>query len=1284
MVRKLLSVGVLAAMFVFASVPAFAQGGSATSSISGTVVDSSGAAIPGASIEAKNPANGTVYSAVSSSTGTFTLPAVASGSYTVTVSLQGFKTVVLNNVVVNVGQAPTVAVKLEVGGVTETVVVEGAAAIVQTQSTAVSSTINSKAIESLPLSSRNVIDYLTFMPGVNVASTNRNANVNGLPGSAVNITLDGVNIQDNTLKSGDGFFTIVQPRLDAIEDVTITGAAAGATDGQGAISVKFTTRSGTNAYSGSAYNYFRSDKLNANTWFNKRDGVAIAKLKQNQTGGRFGGPIWVPGLFNGRNKAFFFVNIENLNQPAETTRTRTILTPQGQAGIFRYGSNSVDLLSLAAKNGQTSTIDPTIAKLLADIRAATGTTGTITDSTDPRFQSYSYNANQLGSNWYPTARVDLNFGINHKLSTVFNYDLFSTKPDLTTNSREPTFPGFPNFGSQTSERFSLSNTLRSTFGRNFVNSLLVAWQASPVKFFPEQDTTDPWNGSVANQKGFQLNISGAGITNAGPAPSAQSRDTIVTTFNDTVNWQKGDHAIQLGADVTQFRVWLQNHPAVPTVTFGLQTADPARAFFTAANFPGASSTDITNAQNLYAVLTGRITSIAGSARIDEASGKYVYQGSAVERGTMLEADLFFQDQWRVRPNLTVNYGARYALQGAFKAANSLYSFATLSDAFGVSGLSTTCDGDEPTAATCNLFKPGTMPGTKGVYQQLTKGSKAYNLDMNNIAPSIGVNWTPSSDNGFLKRVMGDPGQFSIRGGWSRSFNRNGLNDFSSVFAGNPGISTTVTKSDALGNLGANPVLLRNDSQIGPAAFSDTPTYPIPTTTAQSINVFAQNLQVPYSDTYTFGVQRGLSKNIAAEVRYVGTRSRDSIVTYNLNENNIIENNFLAEFKNAQANLQANNAAGGARAGSFKYFGAGTGTVPLPIYQAYFSGVTAANAANAALYTSTNYTNSTFVNRLAKYNPNPFNAANDLSSNATFRASALNAGLPANFFVANPDVSNANVTGNGGFTSFNGLQTEVRRRLANGFQIQANYAYGKGYSSSRYSFRVARKPTRNTGSTGDVTHALKATAVIELPFGKGKKWFGNAGGVLDRVVGGWQINFNTRLQSGRLIDFGNVRMVGFDEKELRGMFKLRHDSTDGKDRIYMLPADVISETIKAFSTSATTVSGYGSLGAPSGKYFAPASGPDCLETIAAGYGDCGTRTLVVTGPKLLETDLSLVKMVRLFGHVRGEFHVEALNVFNNVNFVPVGGLGNTLSGYEVTSLTGINAARSVQLVSRITW
>ena len=378
--RRLLFTGVLALVCAFwASSAAFAQGGSSTSSIAGTVLDASGGSVPGATIEAKNTGTGATFTAVSGNQGSFTIPALQTGTYVLTVTLSGFKTVVLNDVIVSIGQPATVQVKLEVGGLAEKVTVESATTIVHIQQTAVSSTINTKQIESLPLTSRNVIDFLTFMPGVNVQSSNRSANVNGLPGAAVNITLDGVNIQDNTLKSTDGFFTIVQPRLDAIEEVTITGAASGVSDSQGAISVKFVTRSGTNSYTGSGYNYYRSDKLDMNTWFNKRNNVAIAKLKQNQTGARFGGPIVLPGLFDGRSRAFFFTNIENFNQPSELTRRRTILNPQAQNGLFSYnttgGVASVDLLALAGAAGHLNTIDPTIQKLLADIRTAASSTG---------------------------------------------------------------------------------------------------------------------------------------------------------------------------------------------------------------------------------------------------------------------------------------------------------------------------------------------------------------------------------------------------------------------------------------------------------------------------------------------------------------------------------------------------------------------------------------------------------------------------------------------------------------------------------------------------------------------------------------------------------------------------------------------------------------------------------------------------------------------------------------------------------------------------------------------
>ncbi len=1282
-----------ATLVVFAAAaPVFAQGGTTSSSIAGTVVDTSGGAIPGVSIEARNTANGAVFTAVSGSNGAFNILAVPTGTYTVTVTLQGFKTAIFKEVAVSAVSPASINAKLEVGGVSETVTVEGAGAIVQTQATSVTATLNVQQIQSLPLTSRNVIDFLTFLPGVNVASSNRNANVNGLPGSAVNITLDGVNIQDNTLKSSDGFFTIVQPRTDAIEEVSITGAAAGAADGQGAITVKFVTRSGTNAYNGSLYEYLRRDEWNRNTWFNYRDNVAKVPLRQYQTGGRFGGPIYIPGVFNGQNKAFFFTNVEKFHQPSGVTRTRTILRPTAQAGVFSYlagsGVTNVNLLQLAAANGQLATMDPTIFALLNDIRTAASSTGSITDQTDPLYQTFSYNSAQKSDNWFPTLRIDVNVGKNHKFSSVYNHDVFKTVPDATTNSFDPTFPGFPNFGSQTSRRISVANSVRSTFGSNLVNEARFAVQGSPVLFFPEQESTALWNGPLANQKGFQLSISAAGITNAGPAPSAQSRNAIVYDYADTVNWQKGSHSVSGGVSVTHLTGWQKNITAVPTISFGLQTADPATAMFNTTNFPGASTANLNAARALYSVLTGRVSQITGNARIDGATGKYVYQGAARQNYAMTETGMYLQDAWRMRPNLTINYGVRYELQGPFSAANSLYSVATAADAFGRSGLSSTCDPDEPTAATCNLFMAGMLPGTTPVFQQLAKGVKAYNTDRNNFAPSIGVNWTPSSDNSFLQHLMGEAGQFVVRGGWTRSYTRNGLNDFSSVFNSNPGIRIAVNRSEGLGNLGSNLVLLRNDSQLTPAAFPDSPIYPLTGVVTDSINAFASNLRVPYADSYTFGLQRSLTKNTAIEVRYVGTRSRDSIVNYNLNgEFNINENGFLKEFRSAQANLQANIAAG--RGATFKYFGAGTGTVALPIYQAYFSGVTAANATNAALYTSANYTNATFVNRLAMFNPNPFSAASDLAGSgaaASQRANALAAGLPANFFVANPDyLGGANITGNGGFTRFNSIQTELRRRLANGIQFQANYTLGKGYQSTRYSFRVPRKETELTGAGGNVTHALKANVVFDVPFGQGKRFLGGANRLVDIIVGGWQINMNMRFQSGRLIDLGNVRMVGFDAAELKDMFKLRHDSSSGTERLYMLPDALIQETIKAFSVSATSATGYGSLGAPSGKYFAPANGPDCIESINGSYGDCGTRTLVVTGPRLSESDLALVKSLRLFRDVRAELRLELLNVFDNVNFVPVGGIGGTqLTSYEVTALTGINASRQAQVSGRITW
>jgi hypothetical protein len=277
-----------------------------------------------------------------------------------------------------------------------------------------------------------------------------------------------------------------------------------------------------------------------------------------------------------------------------------------------------------------------------------------------------------------------------------------------------------------------------------------------------------------------------------------------------------------------------------------------------------------------------------------------------------------------------------------------------------------------------------------------------------------------------------------------------------------------------------------------------------------------------------------------------------------------------------------------------------------------------------------------------------------------------------------------VTGHGDFTNFNSLQFELRRRLANGIQFNASYVWGVGEQSVRYSFRVPRQTAKRTGIAGgaEVTHAFKINWMLELPFGRGKRFMTDAGGILDRIVGGWQLHGNARIQSGAWVEFGNVNMVGFDKKELQKMFKLRINENQ---RVFMLPQDVIDETIKAFSTSPTTVTGYGALGAPSGKYFAPAMGANCLETISPAYGDCGTRELSVRGPAFKEVDISIMKLLPIVKRVTAEFRIEMLNAFNTVNYVPVTGVGSTTAaGFEVGALTGTNTARVVQLVSRITW
>lgn len=1227
---------------------AFSQ---AAGSLDGSVVDQTGAAVPGAEVAVTNLATGQGFKTATNERGEWSLPSMAAAEYKIAVTKSGFKSGVVPSVTVSAGVPATVNVKLEIGAATETVEVVGGAEIVQATSATVSNTIGGRQLFELPFATRNAVELLVTQPGVQTPGNPRSSSVNGLPRGALNVSIDGMNTQDNMLKSSDGFFSYIYPSVDSLDELTVSTSASSAdASGQGAAQIKFTTKSGSNQFKGGAFYEIRNSALNANYYFNNIQGLPRDVIKLTQRGVHLGGPVK-------KDRVFFFVNYEQYKLPGTKSYTRAILTPDAQAGNYSYcpttstaaacAANhsllkSVNVLSLAGQSGFTSTVDPILAKTYADIYGTAGG-GVLfsreASNNDFNRQDLNYQPNGNQMRHFFTTRLDYNITSNHHLSLVYNYDKYDSTPDFLNN----VVAAYPGSGTvlgsnvntgQRSNRFAGTLSLRSQFGSRITNEWRGGLNGGTVLFFDAVGSP----ALFSQWRGYQPTF-GFGLAGVTTTTNSQRRNSPVKDLADNLYYVRGTHQLGFGGTYTQINSWQQiaSTSVMPRIAFGAATNDPittgAAAPFSSTNLPGASTTQVSDAAALYAALTGRVSSITRQLALDENSKQYGYVPT-VDRNRMKEYGWYAQDTWRARTNLTINFGIRMEKQGAFENLNGTYTRVGIDGLYGLSGVG-------------NLFRPGTLTGTVPVFKQVQ--SDAYSTPIQ-WAPSAGLAWQVPKMDGILGLIFGKhEGASVLRAGYSIATVREGQNIFISVWGSNQGLTQTATvdPTNTPADFGApGSVLFRQPNLPVRTGLLNTPVFPIAASSSTSVNDFAPNLKLGYVQSWNIGWQRELGRNTVIEARFTGNHGVHLWRQYNLNEANIVENGFGAEFLAAQNNLRI--ARGGNINQNTNIINFGNtglaGQVAVPILQTAIGSTSDTTVASNL--------------QLGQAGT----AAYTIATNATRMGNLTKAGYPANFFQVNPTVSSggAFLVNNDGSSFYDALQVETRRRLSSGVILQGSYSFSKSLANGAVnSSTSSAQPNtlRNLSidklpSGFDMRHSFKANYIYELPFGPGKHLLATGNAFKRKAVEGWEFAGVFRANSGlpflfnsfgtfsassttALLAGGNgVVLHNMTSQDLQSMVNIRKTTgTDNRGIVYFLPDNVIKNTMAAFNQGGLTPANVD----PTQPYIGPAAA-----------GQLGWRGYLYSNWNRFY-DMSIVKKTRIGESANVEFRATALNIFNLTNF-----------------------------------
>jgi hypothetical protein len=1173
----------LATVFVVLSA-AVATAQTTLGRVSGSVLDSSGGALPGVTVTITNENTNQVDTTVSGENGSYVFPQVPAGSYKVDFALQGFKTASYRNVTVNVGQEFSLTPRLELGALNEQVEVTAGSALVSTTSPEVTATVLQKQVLDIPLANRDLVNLIRLQPGVQSMTNRANTVINGGRPTWTTVTLDGINIQDNFIRVNGLDFLPNRPTSDNVAEISITSSTVGADTAGAATSVRMVTPSGTNRFVGSAFEFNRDSKFAANSFFNNASGVAKPELSRHQFGGRLGGPI-------AKDKLFFFGYYEGFRQ--ETATSQNLVIPANDDlldGVFRYVAGDGTTRSVNVMQLTGLTVDSTIrGEILSKLPRAASANNRDATGVTINTAGYRFNQRDLNDRNQYGFKVDYNLSDNHRFEGTFSY--FKEIDDRTDlDFISPDRPLL--FTSSDPKRFSLA--WRWIASANLQNELRGGANLAPVQF--ESDWTYPSTLFVMPLSIINP-ISGSTANLNGTAFQPQGRYTNTYQIGDTANLMFGNHQVQVGGS------WQRNHVnpynfvgRFPQVTLGFSAAAPSSVQLTSGQFPGGiSATELANANALASFLGGAVSSVTQTFNVESASSGFVGGIPSNENYTLDNIAAYVQDNWRWKPNFTIRAGLKWEYYSPLKEDNNLGFLPIVNGSFSQTMLS---------PATQVTFANGNY----------------YKKDLNNFGPTAGFNWDLTSD-----------GRTSVRGGYSLTFvNEDTVTVGRAVARGNAGLTSTVARSNLFSFAAAGV------PTIGTPAFLSTRTLgdQIAANASAILWGIDPDIESPLVHQVSVGIQRELPWSMAIEGRYVGTFGRDIWRGTDFNQVQISPE-FLADFNRARQNgFLAAAQPGGSFSPIFR--SDIPGSQPLTVLPSFLT------ATGTSLYT-----NSTAVSNIQ---------TNQAAALADFFVTSRGVGALGTF-MQNPGIYASQAIANGGFSDYNSFQAELRRQFRNGFFAQVNYTLATtntnsaGTAQNRFeAFMDNNRPELNTGrSLFENRHVINANAIVELPFGQGKRWLGSSG-VLDHIVGGWQVATIVAWQSGSPISIFSGRgsfnraarsnctdaigcntafsTLSVDEiKGLLGVHKVG-------DKIYWIDPKVIAPDGRAVSAdNAGNTAGF------AGQVFFNPSG-----------GEVGNLpVLTFDGPSQIRLDMALSKRIRFTDKHRLEFKGEAFNLTNTASF-----------------------------------